>query len=73
MAGFQVSGDESFAIELGPTIESYRYVGPEGEVVFEEGRVYWKGKPVLRHGHEIDVISATSFHPPDTSGRGPRR
>lgn len=53
--------NEPFTIRPGPTIESYRYVGPEGEIEFEVGTVYWQRKPVLRDGHEIDVISVDSF------------
>ena len=50
-----------FTVHPGPTIESYRYVGPEGEVEFEVGTEYWQRKPVLRDGHEIDVISVDSL------------
>jgi hypothetical protein len=52
---------EPFTIRPGPTFESYRYVGPEGELEFEVGTEYWGRKPVLRHGHEIDVIPAESL------------
>jgi hypothetical protein len=53
--------DEPYTIEPGPTIESYRYIGPEGELEFEVGTEYWRRKPILRDGHEIDVISVDSF------------
>jgi len=53
--------NEPFTIRPGPTIESYQYFGPEGEIEFEVGTVYWQRKPVLRDGHEIDLISVDSF------------
>jgi hypothetical protein len=64
--------NEPYAILPGPTIESLRYVGPEGEFVFEVGTVYWKRQPVVRDGHEIEVIGVDSFRRPgDRSGAGP--
>ena len=64
--------NEPYAILAGPTIESRRYVGPEGEFVFEVGTVYWKRQPVVRDGHEIDVIGVDSFRRPgDRSRAGP--
>jgi hypothetical protein len=63
------ANDEPFTILPGPTIESYRYVGPEGEVDFDVGTVYWKRQPVIRDGHEIEVIAADSLRRPgDRSG-----
>ncbi|MEP6640208.1 MAG: hypothetical protein ABJC39_12735, partial [Chloroflexota bacterium] len=58
------AADEPFTIEPGPTFESYRYVGPEGEVAFETGSVHWKRQPVQRDGQEIDVIYPDSFRRP---------
>jgi len=60
--------DEPFSIRPGPSIEIYRYTGPEGEIEFEVGRVYWGGEPVLRDGHAIVVVYPDFRRVGDRSG-----